>query len=168
MRRFAITGPESSGKTTLAKALSEHFNAVWIPEYARTYLLDRNGVYSENDLDRIAKGQIEEWSHFSKEELLFCDTEMLVMKIWSEYKYDRCSEFIQDAFREQVFDHYFLCSPDIAWEEDPLREHPEEREALFECYLKTLNDYNLPYSIVKGDLDERVALCINEIKKNNG
>lgn len=164
MKRIAITGPESSGKTTLAKALAERLKAQWIPEFARDYLLAKNGHYEQKDLVKIAHGQISEWNKLSQEEIVICDTEMLVMKVWSAVKYGQVDPFILKAWSEQHFDHYFLCSPDIPWEEDPLREHPEQREELFEIYLQELKDSKLPFTIVEGDLENRIEICLREVK----
>lgn len=167
MRRFAITGPESSGKSTLSNALADHYQTTWSPEFAREYLEKRDGQYVQSDIDEIAKGQLAMWQQASNENIHFCDTEMLVLKIWSEFKYGNCSKFIEKAFQEQQFDHYFLCRPDIPWEEDPLREHPEQREQLFDLYHKSLIEYNLPYTIVEGNLPNRLSICKNVLEKNH-
>jgi NadR type nicotinamide-nucleotide adenylyltransferase len=159
MRRYAITGPESSGKTTLSQLLAEEFNGEWIPEFAREFLLERKGIYTQKDLDLIAEGQKQLWENVSNHSLVFCDTEMIVMKVWSEFKFGSCSEKIQDFVKEQQFEHYFLCRPDIVWEEDPLREHPEQRDELFEWYLRELKNYNLPFTIVEGSIIERLKIC---------
>ena len=166
-KRFAITGPESSGKTTLSRALAEHYNTNWIPEFARAYLEKTNGIYTEIDLDLIAKSQLDTWKNAKEEAILFCDTEMLVMKIWSEFKYGKCSSFIKKAFQNQQFEHYFLCRPDIPWEEDPLREHPQQREQLFDLYHKSLIEHNLPFTIVEGELSDRLNICKNVLEKNH-
>ena len=92
-----------------------------------------------------------------------CDTEMLVLKIWSEFKYNKVSLFITKSFAEQQFTHYFLCRPDIPWEEDPLREHPEQREELFELYLQELTDNQLPFTIIEGNLEHRLQQCLQII-----
>lgn len=159
MKKFAITGPESSGKTTLTLSLATVFKGTAIPEYAREYLMKRNGNYNIEDLDVIAKNQIALWKIQHTSPLLFCDTEMLVMKVWSEFKYATCSDFIQNALQRQNFDHYFLCRPDIAWEEDPLREHPEQRDELFEIYLSELSQRKLPFTIIEGSLENRLKIC---------
>ena len=156
--KIAITGPESSGKTTLTENLAEKYNSISVPEFARNYLLERNGEYSQKDLDIIAISQTESWKgHNSK--LLFCDTEIIVIKIWSEFKYQNCSPVILNHLKQQKFDHYFLCAPDIPWEEDPLRENPNEREILFEIYLNELKKNNLPFTIISGDLESRIKTC---------
>lgn len=170
MIRIAVTGPESSGKTTLAKTLAEELNAVWIPEFSRDYLLERNGSYDKADLVVIAKGQVNSWNESKDADLIICDTEMLVMKVWSDFKYGSTDPWILQALENQDFHHYFLCRPDIPWEEDPLREHPEQRDELFEIYLKELNDRELPFTIVEGNLEQRLNDClfkIREIQKNS-
>ena len=85
---------------------------------------------------------------------------MLVMKVWSDFKFGSCSSFILDALNEQTFDHYFLCQPDIEWEEDPLREHPEQREELFELYVAELKERNLSFTVIGGSIEERLVKCL--------
>jgi NadR type nicotinamide-nucleotide adenylyltransferase len=160
MIRIAITGPESSGKTTLAEQLALQTNGTWIPEFAREFLERLNRPYTQDDLDTIAKGQIESWEKYSESKIQFCDTDMLVMKVWSDFKFGSCSSFILDALNEQTFDHYFLCQPDIEWEEDPLREHPEQREELFELYVAELKVRNLSFTVIGGSLEERLVKCL--------
>ena len=91
--KIAITGPESSGKTTLTEKLAIKYNASSVPEFARNYLLDRNGIYNQQDLDTIAIGQVNSLEAIQTN-FLICDTEMTVIKIWSEFKYKSCSETI--------------------------------------------------------------------------
>jgi nicotinamide riboside kinase len=163
MKRYAITGPESSGKTTLTQALAKECDSIWTPEYAREYLMNLERPYEQQDLDQIASGQVNMWGQTSKNGMAFFDTEMTVMKVWSNYKYGNVSNHILDLLNNQHFDHYFLCRPDIMWEEDPLRENPEERDALFEIYVKELTDLKVPYTIVGGSLPDRIAQCLEVI-----
>lgn len=159
MKRIAITGPESSGKTSLAELLSEKLGLTFLPEYAREYLMDRGGKYQQEDLVQIAFGQVKLWSEVNSASGFVADTEMLVMKVWSDFKYGKTDQIILDLLDRQQFDHYFLCYPDIPWEEDPLREHPEQRMELFELYLKELEDRKLPFTILRGDISQRLEAC---------
>ena len=84
--KIAFTGPESSGKTTLAKWLSEELSAVCCDEYARKYL-EKKDTYDQKDLTEIAKGQLKEWNKNNESRLLIADTEMLVIQIWSLLKF---------------------------------------------------------------------------------
>lgn len=161
--RIAITGPESSGKTSFAQQLALLINGTFIPEYAREYLLNLNRVYNQTDLDNIAKGQLKLWEENRHEPIVICDTEMLVMHIWSEVSYKNTSSTILQLLDNQQFDHYFLCSPDIPWEEDPLREHPEMRDELFEYYLQKLIERNVPFTILQGSMENRTVAALKAI-----
>ena len=151
--RIAFTGPESSGKTTLAAWLSSFLELPFIEEYARTYLADQI-EYKPQDLDFMAKKQVEWWPNHG----LIADTEMHVFQIWSQVKYAEVSPVISELLHAQQFDHYFLCAPDIPWEADPLRENPLNREMLFGLYREQLEKYGRSYSILTGNLENRQEL----------
>jgi len=151
--RIAFTGPESSGKTTLAKWLSSFSGLPIIEEYARTYLAEKSN-YKQEDLDQMAIKQTELWPKAG----FIADTEMHVFQIWSQFKYIDVSPVISSLLNAQQFDHYFLCAPDIPWEADPLRENPHNRQELFELYLKELQLYGRPFTILTGDQKMRQDL----------
>ena len=138
--KIVLTGPESSGKTTLAKALAAHYQTVWVPEYARNYLEPLGLDYQEEDLLHIAKGQLDLEEQFANQSkgLLFCDTGLIVLKIWSEYRFGRCHPWILEQLQHRHYDLYLLCSPDIPWHYDPLRQNALDRELLFELYPKEM------------------------------
>ena len=160
MIKVAITGPESSGKTTLSEQLANHFNVEWVPEFARTYLIETGGAYTQEDLDFIAKGQFEEMEKVQDRELVFYDTDLTVIKIWSEYKYNSSSTKIDEFLRKQEVDLYLLCKPDLPWEEDPLRENPNNREVLYDLYLDALKDKGVTFAIISGTPKERLEHAI--------
>ncbi|MBK7409171.1 MAG: ATP-binding protein [Saprospirales bacterium] len=164
--RIAITGPESTGKTTLAQALADHFQTVWTPEYARTYLDTLDRAYAFNDLEQIARGQLKWEAEYGAKarRFLFCDTDLLVLKVWSEYKYGRCAPFILEALRQQPYALHILCGTDVPWEYDPLRENPGERAELYGIYLAELQGMGLPFMEVRGSLEERLAAVADVIK----
>lgn len=151
--RLAFTGPESSGKTTLANWSAAHFELPVIAEFARTYLQDRP-MYVRQDLDIMAQQQAALWPKGG----FVADTEMHVFQIWSEVKYAELSPVISQLLQEQQFAHYFLCAPDIPWEEDPLRENPHDRQQLFALYLKVLEENNRSYTVLEGPLEKRQEL----------
>lgn len=158
MLKIAFTGPESTGKTTLAARMAEEFSTIWVPEYAREYLTDVGRPYTQNDVIEIANTQWETIEFVSKSSLpyIFFDTEMLVLKIWNIYKYGSCPAEIEQKWRKQEMDLYFLCGTDNEWEDDPLREHPEEREQLFDLYKKELLLSERPFVELWGSLEERL------------
>ena len=163
MIKVAITGPESCGKSTLAEALSKHFKVALIPEYSRTYLEENGPEYDQTDLDEIAEQHLINID-LSQESIKIVDTDFVVLKVWSEYKYDFTSGLINEFASENHFDLHILCSPDTPWEEDPLRENPDDRHKLFEMYLDTLNAFKKDYIIVSGEHKVRLKKSIESIE----
>ena len=157
--KIGFTGPESSGKTTLANWLAEELKLSVSPEFARSYLAVTPS-YSQDTLDFMARRQFSE-----NNKAQICDTELLVFYVWSTEKYGQVSPLIQELLKEQRIHHYFLCAPDIPWEEDPLRENPHDRERLFDCYKNLLEEWRLPFSVLKGSLSERKSMIISQLDK---
>lgn len=164
MIRIAFTGPESSGKSTLAESVATSTEGVYIEEFARTYLESNGGEYDVDDLDEMAKGHLDEIKSTS-EELQLVDTDFIVFKIWSEYKYDAASPLIHRLVSENWFDLHVLCAPDIPWEPDVLRENPEDRDALFLRYVEALEKLHKPYLIVEGTHDKRLKKVVEAINQ---
>ncbi len=163
--RIAVTGPESTGKSTLSAQLSEHFQTIWVPEYARSFLIETGGKYKETDLLRIARKQqeIEGISEGHANRILICDTEMIVLKIWSMVKYGRCHHEITERLSRQQYTHYLLCDIDIPWEDDPLREHPHFRNELFALYQQELKINGFPYTVIRGNESQRFSEAVETI-----
>lgn len=164
MKKFVISGPESTGKTSLAKALAQHYQTGWVEEYARQYLNERNGQYEQKDLLQIAKGQIELENRFLNETtnspVLLCDTDLLTIKIWSEYKYQSVDPAIEEELNKRAGDLYFLCGPDIPWEPDPLRENPDDRMELYLIYKKEIKALDKQIVEIWGPWEERIKKAI--------
>ena len=162
MLRIAITGPESSGKTTLCSLLSQHYNVSYIPEFARAYLEKTQGKYKQLDLDHIAQGQLKSLLSF-KDKMAICDTDFTVLEIWSKYKYNNVSEIIRELVNKELFDLHILCTPDIPWEDDPLRENSNTRGELFELYKESLRRHNKNFIVVAGAHKERLKKSLQAI-----
>ena len=163
MKRIAITGPECSGKSAVALALASKFQINWIPEAARSFLEKLDRPYLQDDLDLIARRQQMMIDGVKNQDILISDTEMLVLKIWSEVKYGNVSAYIESLWRNQDFDLYLLCKPDIPYEIDPLRENPDNRDELFELYKTALENSNRNFIILSGDLNSRMETAIEKI-----
>ena len=176
MFKIAITGPESTGKSTLSEKLAHHYNTNFVPEYSRSYLENFVGKYTENDVVEIAKGQhnliLEEEKKLSAKtqqvtSLLIADTEIVVCKIWVGYVFKHSNTIIDEILKQQDFDLYLLCDIDLPWTYDPLRENPniDERKELFEIYRNTLEQMKVPFEIVSGNAEVRVNNAIKVIEK---
>lgn len=169
MKKVVITGPESTGKSTLAKALARHFNTEWTPEYAREYIGALNRGYVQEDIEIISKVQLvrEQNQLLLAQEVLFCDTDLIVCKIWSEFVFGTCSQWILDRIHDHKYDLYLLMDIDLPWEDDPQREHPLQRKELFNLYVTELERLEQPYEIISGIGEERFNRAIEVIKNRS-
>lgn len=161
-KKIAITGPESTGKSWLAIQLAEHYRTVYVPEFARGYIdkLDRD--YTQQDILEIARGQLalEQERVSSTRNYLFCDTELIVTKIWSLHKYGVCDPYILKHILSNKYDLFLLCDVDLPWEQDPQREHPHLRDWFFDWYQRELEEYGFPYGIIRGMGQQRLERAI--------
>ncbi len=162
--RIAITGPECSGKSFLSNALATSYQTSYVPEYARAYLEQLDKPYTNEDLYAIAQGQMHLWDEFQGD-VLVADTDMLVMCIWYFVKNKTIPPAFEILLKEQHFDHYFLCKPDIPWEFDVLRENPEDRDWLFSLYLSKIKEMNVAYTIIEGDYEQRTQIAKTVLKE---
>lgn len=161
--KVVLFGPESTGKTTLSRQLARHYNTVWAPEYAREYLQDKwnneRKTCEESDLIPIAVGQMDLENSLAKkaDKLLICDTDLLETKVYSEEYYGGFVDPLLNEFAtKNTYDIYFLTYIDTPWEEDDLRDRPEQREEMFNAFKNALEKYNRPYLLLKGDNETRL------------
>lgn len=161
MFKVIATGPECSGKTTLCEALSNHFRIPFSKEFAREYLKALQREYKQEDLLKIAKEQLK-----SEKKCQIIDTDLITIKIWSDYKYGRCDKWILDQIEKQKIEKrfYLLCRPDIPWKPDKQRENPNNREALFNIYKQELESLGHIYFIINGKDREQSAKDIIKLK----
>lgn len=173
MKKIAIIGPESTGKSTLSQQLAAHFRTVWCPEFARNYLLQHGTNYRFNDLLTIAKGQkalIESTAAQAKNGLWFTDTEMYVMKVWCEVVFDQCHTWILKEAALQQYDLYLLCNTDLPWVKDELREYPDlaMRQKLFKMYKDICINSGRPWALISGREEERLQQAIAAVQDITG
>ncbi len=161
--KVVLFGPESTGKTTLSKALAEYYETVWVPEYARAYLQDKwdreKKTCEPEDLLPIAAGQIKLENSLAQQanSVLICDTDLLETKVYSEaYYLGSCDPILEKYALENRYDLYFLTYIDTPWEADDLRDKPHERECMFNAFQGELDKQNRPYVILKGSFEERL------------
>jgi NadR type nicotinamide-nucleotide adenylyltransferase len=163
-KRIAIVGPESTGKTTLAEQLAAELNTLWVPEYARTYLENLERPYVEADLIDIARGQLqaEKQALPRSNDYLICDTNLLVVYIWSLFKYGRVAAELQALMNLESYDLHLLTDIDLPWTYDPQRENPdvEDRKRLFDMYEQELLKGGHPYKVISGSEAERLTQAL--------
>ncbi len=167
MRNIILTGPESSGKTTLSKELSERLGIPYHAEYAREFLNQLNRHYTLEDVIAMAKKQLELHQQTEPNTSHIFDTDLLVYKVWLQEKYDRSYDWIDTAIANSQNNIYLLCDIDITWTPDPLREHPnpEDRKRLFQTYFNFLESNSFTFKVVSGDKNQRLKNAVNFIKQ---
>ena len=171
MKKIVVIGPESTGKSTLCEQLAQHYDSLWCPEFAREYLLTNGTIYSYDDLLNIAKGQLaleDEYIQMSAgSKLLFIDTDMYVMKVWSEFVFGKCHGFILDQITGRHYDLYLLCNVDLPWVKDELREYPDQqtRNKIFLIYKDLMINQPVPWMEISGDYEERLQRSIEAVDK---
>lgn len=169
IKKIAITGPESTGKTWLTRELAGYYNTTWVPEFAREYLSETGRPYYYDDILIIARNQfrLNNEAFQSAKQYLFCDTELIVAKIWCDVKYGKCHPWIDKHILRQNFDLYLLTDIDLPWEPDPQREHPQPhmRQHLMGLYINELESRSFPYRIVSGRQEERFRNAINALRE---
>lgn len=161
--RIAIIGPESTGKTTLAGQLAGHYKSVWVPEYAREYINGLKRKYTLKDIEAIARIQVqrEDLKAGQSAGFLFCDTNLVVCKIWAENAFGKCPRWILDEIAQRHYDLCLLADIDLPWVADGQREHPQLREELLGRYKRELEQRKIKYKIVSGVGPERLKNAVH-------
>ncbi len=165
--RIAVTGPESTGKSTLTKQLAEVFNGQFIPEFAREYVETLTDHYTFDDIDAIAKAQVEQYriTESSSEKIFFFDTWLIITKVWFNWVFNRIPDWMDLEIRNCPMDLFLLCRPDLPWESDPVRENGgENRLKLFELYRRELKHYGFNFVEIGGVGEERLSNAIAAVR----
>lgn len=168
MKRVVVTGSESTGKTTLARDLAEHFGTIWVPEYARGYCDERGPNLTFDDVEPIARGQIDECDTAiagARRDLIVLDTDLLSTAIYSRHYYGECPAWIDAAVRDRRGDLYLLCDIDVPWTPDAVRDRPRQRaevQALFREGLEALGAHVVD---VRGTWEERFPIAVGAVER---
>ena len=162
--RIVLTGPESCGKTELARQLSERLSIPCVPEMARDYLAKKKDSYLPSDLLVIAQLQYQKEEETREISDYVADTDQQVLSIWWQEKFGPTPQLICDLYKKQSRGLYLLCYPDLAWELDPLRENGNDRLRLFEIYLEDLRKRELSFGVIKGTGEIRLNNAINALE----
>jgi nicotinamide riboside kinase len=187
LKKIVVIGPESTGKSTLSQQLAEHYKTSWIPEYAREYLEKKGAHYHYEDLYEIAKGQMQleddfttTWHLERGKELnktkykltgpaashlgypLILDTNLYVMKVWSEIAFNKCDNRILTQLALRQYDLYLLCNPDLPWTPDNLREYPDlkTREGIYQHYKDVMVNQHTAWTDITGTYEERFQQAV--------
>ncbi len=172
--KIAVVGPESTGKSTMAKFLAHEFAAIHVPEYARYYCKDLNNSYTLQDELNMFHGQLALEDaiidNFQAHNIFFFDTTILTVKIWSDHLFEHTPQNVLSEIETRKYDYYLLMNIDLPWEDDPLRDFPKEREHFFKIWQQELEAINANYTIISSLGQDRLIegkdKCISFINKN--
>jgi NadR type nicotinamide-nucleotide adenylyltransferase len=166
IKRIVITGPESTGKTTLTKQLGRHYHTVFVTEYARDYVEQLKRAYNYQDVLHIAEKQRKQFHavYPSANEYIFFDTYLIITKIWFIELYDQYPVWIDEELAANKAELYLLCDTDLPWIADNVRENSgEARKRLFERYRNELERFNCHFRIVMGNGADRFQNALSFI-----
>jgi NadR type nicotinamide-nucleotide adenylyltransferase len=171
LKKVVVTGPESTGKTTLSEALALHLHIPWIPEYARSYVEGLIRPYTYQDVEIISRYQImkeKEMDVTSPKSILLMDTWLIMTKVWFEVVYGSSPEWIEQYISAAKIDLFLVCRPDLPWMADPVRENGGEmRNILFDRYCKEINLHGFPLAIVEGNGEIRFRNALELLKHHH-
>lgn len=166
--KIAVVGPESTGKSTMAKHLAEALHTVCVPEYARFYCQNLNKQYTLQDEVNMFYGQLaleEAVTSLANNNLLICDTTILTVKIWSDYLFGHTPEEVTSEIKDRKYDLYLLMDIDLPWQDDPLRDFPTEREHFLQIWKDELSAIQANYQLVSGLDEERLNNGLLAVKE---
>jgi NadR type nicotinamide-nucleotide adenylyltransferase len=167
VRRVAVVGAESTGKTTLAAALAGRFATAWVPEYAREHLAARGGVCRPEDLPVIARRQREAEDRLAAgaNRYLFCDTDLLTTALWSERYFGAVDPEVAALAAQREYALTFLCGNDVPWVDDGLRDSPGHREWFLGRFERELGARARPYVSVAGSHEVRLRAAAEAVAR---
>jgi nicotinamide riboside kinase len=164
---IVITGAESTGKSTLTEALAKYFDSPYIPEIAREYVEKLDGGYNYNDVETIARMQVEHFREIqhTNTPYIFIDTWLLNTKVWFEEVFEKSPDWLLPEILAIKVDLYLICDIDLPWIYDPVRENGgEKREFLQNRYIENIKEFNFKYEIVQGKNKERFQNALEILK----
>lgn len=165
IKKIAIVGPESTGKSTLSQQLAKYYNVPWVPEYARYYCAALTTPCTLQDEVNMFHGQValeESVLAMADTDFIICDTTFITVKIWSDEMFGETPQVVLDELHKRPYDLYLLLDIDLPWQEDPLRDFPTMREHFLEIWHKELKQLKANYVVV-GGIENRLQNAITAI-----
>lgn len=159
VRRIAVLGAESSGKSTLCEALAHRYGTVWVPEYLREFVDTHGRVPFESDQYPIACTQLarEDQAARLATRWLFCDTTPLMTALYSRQYWGRVDPQLAGLESRHDYALTLVTAPDSPWEPDGLqRESEEVRQKVHRMLVATLEARGMPYVLLEGSLPQRL------------
>ncbi len=163
--KIAIVGPESTGKSTMSKSLADHYQTIWVPEFARSYCENLTTDCTWQDEINMFYGQLalEKELLPKANKLLICDTTFITVKIWSDQLFGSSPQEVLDELPKHPYDFYLLLDIGTPWQDDPLRNFPTMREHFMQVWHLELKALNANYTVISGTGQERFENAVKAI-----
>jgi NadR type nicotinamide-nucleotide adenylyltransferase len=168
LRRVALIGAESTGKTTLAARLAERYDTAWSREYARDYCAAKGAELEPADLVAVARGQarLEDRAAARARRLLILDTDLLSTVVYSRHYFGSCPEPVEAQARRRRADLYLLLGPDVPWVADPpQRVQPQRRLELHAALRAQLDAWGARWVEIAGPWPRRARQARHAIDR---
>jgi NadR type nicotinamide-nucleotide adenylyltransferase len=173
-RRIAIVGAESTGTTTLAKALAEHYNTVWAPEYGRMFSEgkiygDAHAAWRTDEFVEIAEAQstLEDALALASNGLVIADTDAFATSLWHERYLGHRSPQVEAIAAQRHYDLYIVTGDEIPFEQDGLRDGEHIRHAMHDRFIERLTEEGKRFMLLRGGKQERLQAAIAAIEALN-
>ncbi|HEY0897249.1 MAG TPA: ATP-binding protein [Sphingobacteriaceae bacterium] len=167
IKKIAVVGPESTGKSTISARLAAYYQTVWVPEYARGYCERLTAPCTWQDEINMFHGQLQLEADLLPQanRVLICDTTFITVKIWSDHVFGKSPDIVLETLPNHVYDFYLLMDIDLPWQEDPLRDFPHLREHFMMIWHQELRALNASYEIISGSGEDRFMNAVRAIDK---
>ena len=170
VRRVVVTGAESTGTTTLSRALAAHLATSWVAEFGREWSEVRPGGFEAPwhtaEFDLVAREQArreDEAARTAPRPLLVCDTDVLATTVWHERYVGTPSPSVVALASERVPDLYLLTGDEIPFVQDGLRDGEHLRAGMHRRFREVLDAQPAPWVEVRGSHEERLALAVRAV-----
>ena len=169
--RVVLTGPESTGKTTLAHALAARYDAIVAPEYARTYAERVARALGAEDVEPIAVGQqaAEDATiaraRDASASVVFLDTDLVSTVVYAQHYYDTCPQWVTDAACARRADLYLLMDADQPFRHDGIRDSTADRATLHSRFRDALTSIGATVVRIAGSPEERERAAVHAIDR---
>jgi len=167
--RIVILGAESTGTTTLAKALGDRYRTGWVSEYGREYCETLDDLFTHEwrteEFVAIAGEQNRREDHAARtaEPVLICDTDSFATGIWHERYVGQRSVDVERLSGGRRYAHTFVTDVDIPFVQDGLRDGERIRTLMHDLFITRLREAGRPFTVVRGSLEERVEAAVASI-----
>ncbi len=167
--RVCVVGAESTGTTTLARALTRHYETAWVPEYGREYSAEKqlrgDDRWTSGEFVHIAGEQKAREERAAREanRVLICDTNAFATALWHRRYVGHDDERVRAATSGARCDLYLLTGDEIPFVQDGLRDGEHRRHEMHRWFEEALRAQTTPWLLLRGPLELRVTESIAAI-----